>query len=163
MGSRGMHFALTAAQEQQVWQHFYDHTVPEFVQHLHEDDDEDHRQRTDKAWDVIHRCLAAGTLVWDAGDWPLRGAVLGGESLYFGDDQVVMLLTADEVVEVADALDTVGQPWFRARFVDLARHGYRGPTDEDAFDYAWYWFEFLRAFFRKTADENRAMLFTADQ
>jgi hypothetical protein len=29
--------------------------------------------------------------------------------------------------------------------------------------YTWYWFERLRAFFRKTADEGRAMVFTADQ
>jgi hypothetical protein len=32
-----------------------------------------------------------------------------------------------------------------------------------AFDYTWHWFEFMRAFFRKTADEGRQIVFTADQ
>jgi hypothetical protein len=35
--------------------------------------------------------------------------------------------------------------------------------DEASFDYPWYWFELMRAFFRKTADEGRHMVFTADQ
>ena len=40
---------------------------------------------------------------------------------------------------------------------------YEGRTDEPAFDYTWRWFELMRAFFRKTADEGRQMIFTADQ
>jgi Domain of unknown function (DUF1877) len=42
-------------------------------------------------------------------------------------------------------------------------HGYDRAVDEEAFDYTWYWFERMRAFFRKTADEGRAMVFTAEQ
>ena len=38
-----------------------------------------------------------------------------------------------------------------------------GPTNEPDFDYTWHWFELMRAFFRKTADEGRHMVFTADQ
>jgi hypothetical protein len=159
----GVHIALTAEQEQDVWTHFYDETILDLVEALRADDDEEHRQRTDKAWDPIHRCLSDGTLVWDAGRWPLRGAILGSESLYFSGDFVVMLLERGEVVEVAGALDAVTQEWFRERFLALPGHGYQGATDEDAFDYTWYWFERMRAFFRKTADEGRAMLFTADQ
>jgi hypothetical protein len=159
----GVHIALTAEQEQDVWTHFYDETILGLVEALRADDDGEHRQRTDKAWDPIHRCLSDGTLVWDAGRWPLRGAILGGESLYFSEDFVVMLLERYEVVEVAGALDVVTQDWFRGRFLALPSHGYQGATDEDAFDYTWYWFERLRAFFRKTADEGRSMVFTADQ
>ena len=40
---------------------------------------------------------------------------------------------------------------------------YQGSTDEAAFDYTWHWFELMRAFFRKTADEGRQIVFTADQ
>ncbi len=65
--------------------------------------------------------------------------------------------------EDAGALDEVTQPWFRTRFFDLPAHGYEGPTDERAFDYTWHWFELMRAFFRKTADEGCHMVFTADQ
>jgi len=158
-----MHIALTAEQEQDVWTHFYEQTILDLVETLRADDGEEYRQRTDKAWDPIHRCLSDGTLGWDAGRWPLRGAILGSESLYFGGDYVVMLLERHEVVEVAGAPDAVTPDWFRGRLLGLPGCGYQGAVDQDAFDYTWYWFERLRAFFRKTADEGRAMLFTADQ
>jgi len=52
----------------------------------------------------------------------------------------------------------------RGRIVGVSQaHGYEGRTDEAAFDYTWRWFELMRAFFRKTADEGRQMIFTADQ
>lgn len=54
-------------------------------------------------------------------------------------------------------------PLFRARFFALSSYGYQGRTDEAAFDYTWGWFELMRAFFRKSADEGRRMVFTADQ
>ena len=122
MSCLGVHIALTAEQEQDVWTHFYDETILDLVEALRADDDEEHRQRTDKAWDPIHRCLSDGTLVWDAGRWPLRGAILGSESLYFSGDFVVMLLERGEVVEVAGALDAVTQEWFRERFLAEVGH-----------------------------------------
>jgi len=73
----GVYIALNAEQEQDVWTHFYDETILDLAGALRADHDEEHRQRTDKAWDPIHRCLSDGTLVWDAGRWPLRGAILG--------------------------------------------------------------------------------------
>jgi hypothetical protein len=36
-------------------------------------------------------------------------------------------------------------------------------SDEAAFDQTWGWFELMRAFFRKSADEGRRTVFTADQ
>jgi Domain of unknown function (DUF1877) len=159
----GVHIALSADQEEDVWTHFYDERVPDLVEALREDVGDEYRQATDKAWDAIHRCLSDGTLVWDAGRWPLRGAILGSESLCFSGDWVVMLLERSEVTEVAGALDAVTQEWFRDRFLALPGRGYDGAVNQNAFDYTWYWFERMRAFFRKTADEGRAMLFTADQ
>lgn len=57
----------------------------------------------------------------------------------------------------------MSQPWFRERYFGLAAHGYAGPVSAPDFDYTWHWFELMRAFFRKTADERRHMVFTADQ
>jgi hypothetical protein len=74
-----------------------------------------------------------------------------------------LLLERREVAEVADALGPLTQKWFRDRLLALPGRGYEGAVDQDAFDYTWYWFERMRAFFRKTAGEGRAMLFTADQ
>ncbi len=74
-----------------------------------------------------------------------------------------MFLDDHDVAEIAAALDEVTQPWFRDRFFALPAHGYQGRTDEAAFDYTWGWFELMRAFFRKSADEGRRMVFTAGQ
>jgi hypothetical protein len=51
----------------------------------------------------------------------------------------------------------------RDYLIALPAHGYEGRADETGFDYTWYWFERMRAFFRKTADEGRPLVFTADQ
>jgi hypothetical protein len=166
MSCLGVHFAVTAAEAGALWdlaQAERDDEVLAFVEALEERWDTEHLQETDKAWDAIHRCLADGTLDYLGGEWPLNGAVLGEESLYSGTDYIVRYLTDEDVQQVADALDGVAQPWFRDRFSRLAAHGYGGRLDEDEFDYTWHWFELLRAFFRKTADEGRHLVFTADQ
>jgi hypothetical protein len=49
----------------------------------------------------------------------------------------------------------VAQLWFRKRFFARPAHGYEGCWDEAAFGYTWRWFELVRAFFRKTAEEGR--------
>ncbi|MGH3149488.1 MAG: DUF1877 family protein [Streptosporangiaceae bacterium] len=113
MGCLGVHFSFPADQGDQLWDG--DEASLAFVRELEEQWDASYLQQTDKAWDAIHRCLADGTLAWAGGDWPLNGAVLGGEPMYLGRD------------------------------------------------YTWHWFELMRAFFRKTADEGRQMIFTADQ
>ena len=161
MGCLGVHFSFPADQGGQLWDG--DEAAHAFVEELEDQWDTYFLQQTDKAWDPIHRCLADGTLAWAGGDWPLNGAVLGGEPMYLGSDYIIMFLDDQDVAEIADALDEVTQPWFRIRFFALPGHGYQGSTDEASFDYTWHWFELMRAFFRKTADEGRHLVFTADQ
>jgi Domain of unknown function (DUF1877) len=161
MGCLGVHFSIPADQGGQLWDG--DEAARAYVKELEDQWDPYYLQETDKAWDPIHRCLADGTLAWAGGDWPLNGAVLGGEPMYLGSDYIIMFLDERDVAEIARALDEVSQPWFRARFFALPSHGYQGSIDEAAFDYTWHWFELMRAFFRKTADERRQLVFTADQ
>lgn len=161
MGCLGVHFSFPAHRGGQLWDG--DEAARSFVGELEERWDRYYLQETDKAWDAIHRCLADGSLRWVGGDWPLNGAVLGGEPMYLGRDYIIMFLDDDDVAEIAGALDEVSQPWFRERFFALPAHGYEGRTGEEDFDYTWHWFELMRAFFRKTADEGRHMVFTADQ
>jgi Domain of unknown function (DUF1877) len=161
MGRLGVHFSFPAGQGGQLWDG--DEASLAFVGELKGRWDTYYLQETDKAWDPIHRCLADGTLAWAGGDWPLHGAILGGEPMYLGSDYIIMFLDGHDVAEIADALDQVTQPWFRTRFFALLAHGYQGHTDEAALDYTWRWFELMRAFFRKTADEGRHVVFTADQ
>jgi hypothetical protein len=157
----GVHFSLPDDQGGPLWDG--DDAARAFVAELEEAWDTCYLQETDKAWDPIHRCLTDGTFGWCPQAWPLNGAILGDDPLYTRDDYIIQHLSAAEVIEVADALDPLTQEWFRGRFLALPGHGYEGAVDEGAFDYTWYWFQRMRAFFRRTADEKRAMVFTADQ
>ncbi len=166
MSCLGFHYALTEEQSDALWDAYLaqdDDAVLEAVLAIEEAWDQAHLQQSDKAWDAIHRVLSDGTLTPDAGKWPLSGAVLGGECLYFRDDWLVRFIDEDEVPEIATALECVTRDWFRERFATLPAHGYYGTADDEDFDYTWTWFEQLRAFFRRTAGEGRAILFTADQ
>ena len=154
MGCLGVHYSFPKDQGGELWDG--DEASLAFVDELEDRWDTYYLQQTDKAWDAIHRCLADGTLTWAGGEWPLNGAILGS-------DYIIMFLDDQDVAEIADALDEVTQPWFRDRFFALPAHGYEGRADETGFDYTWYWFERMRAFFRKTADEGRQIVFTADQ
>lgn len=165
MSRSGVHFALTAAQTEALWDRYEqqdDVGVLEVVRSIEATWDEVHLQQTDKAWDAIHRCLSDGTLQPGAGTWPLVGAVLGGECMYFGDGHIVRFLDADDVAEVAVALTTVTHDWFAGRFATLGQHGYPGAGDERDLAYTWYWFEQMRAFFARTAAEKRAVIFSAE-
>jgi hypothetical protein len=166
MGCLGVHFALTEEQEFAVWEAYEAHDddgVLAAVETIEDASEKEHLQETDKAWDAIHRCLSDGTLSTWPGTWPLAGAVLGGECLYFRADHIVRLVDPEEVKEISAALDAVTRDWFHARFAGLREHGYSGTADEKDFDYTWLWFERLREFFRRTGEEGRAVLFCADQ
>lgn len=64
---------------------------PEYISdELEEEYFEEYPERTaelDKAWDAIHRSLTDGTLSFDCESYPLGGAVLGGELLYYDGDK----------------------------------------------------------------------------
>jgi hypothetical protein len=59
---RGVHFALTSADEARLAESRDDANVMEIVEEIEERWDRDWLFQTDKAWDEIHRCLNDGTL-----------------------------------------------------------------------------------------------------
>src|SRR5207244_1104182 len=78
----------------------------------------------DKAWEPIHRCLtgddgAAHHLDFEAGEYPLNLAILGGEQLLEEGYRSAALIPAADVPAVADALAGVERDWFRERFFAL--------------------------------------------
>jgi hypothetical protein len=119
--------------------------------------------QTDKAWDAMHRLLGDGDLSYNEGPEPLRFAVIGGEPIYANDDYIMSLKTPEQVKAVAVALPKITKEEFRRKYdlMDAAKYGCP-KTDED-FEYTWEWFAGVVALYQKAAEEDRFVLFTADQ
>ena len=117
---------------------------------------------TDKAWDCMHRLLGDGELDYRH-ETPLQGVVLGGRPLYTGEDYIVSYKSAEQVKEIASAVERVNGDELRRRHNDLDPKLCQFGKSEEDFAYTLSWFVPLQAFFRKAADASRAVVFTADQ
>jgi len=117
----------------------------------------------DKAWDAIHRTLTDGKLEWTNGDYPLNHVILGGEILYFQQDYIMTLKTPDQVKDIFKNFDLVTKDIFRNRYFEIDKNLYGVDTTDEDFDYTWTWFSQSRNFWKQASEENRYVLFTADQ
>ena len=117
---------------------------------------------TDKAWDAIHRCLTDGTLQCASGS-PLEIVVLGGQSLYSGEDYIMTLKRPDEVRAVVPQLARITEAGLRTAYDRLDADEYDGPIGDDDFGYTWENFVALRDFWERAAARGRSVLFTVDQ
>lgn len=117
---------------------------------------------SDKAWDAMHRTLSDGELTLEGGDYPLSHVVLGGESLYDGEDFLMTLKSQPEVRDIARALAELSEQDFRRRYAQLA-DDYDGEPGDDDFAYTWEWFQGVRELYVRAANEGKSVLFTADQ
>jgi len=115
MASRGVFFALTVAQEAALMATRGDDEVRDFVEQVDAEWDEDWLCEADRAWDAMHRCLSDGTLGSGRRASALHMAVLGGGH-HYGGGEYLAYLRADEVAEVAKALDPVTEEWMRERY-----------------------------------------------
>ncbi|GAA3265545.1 YfbM family protein [Dactylosporangium vinaceum] len=160
-----MFFALTAEQEAARIATRDDAEVRAFVEDVEigDWDAEPLDCETDKAWDAIHRCLSDGTLGCGRRLSPLDMAVLGGGHHYEGDDYVVAHVLADEVTQVAEALESVNETWMRQRYDRIDPASYQGLLSDEDFAYTWHWFTQVCDFYRKAAVAGRAVIFTVDQ
>ena len=170
MGCRGVYFALTEDDVKKLVGADSDVTVKKVVQEdIEERWDEDWLQQTDKAWDAMHRCLTDGTLVCK-GKSIMEKCVLGGKQLHRGNEYIVSFLTPGEVKHVSEAMNSIGEEWFREKYFGLKKKflwfdltEYDGPLNEDDFGYTWSYFKETKAFFRKACRAGRAVIFTVDQ
>ncbi|MET7403437.1 YfbM family protein [Dactylosporangium sp. NPDC005572] len=165
MACRGMFFALTGDQEAALMATRDDDEVRALVEEIEmgDWDGEPLDCETDKAWDAMHRCLSDGTLGSGRGLSPLDMTVLGVGNHHEGDDYVVTHVPANEVVQVAAALEAVDEAWMRQRYDRIDPTDYQGELSDEDFEYTWYWFTQVRDFYRKTAAAGRAVIFTVDQ
>jgi hypothetical protein len=162
MACRGVHFALTPEDEARLVDETHDDDeLLEAVEEIEERWDRKWLVETDKAWDAIHRCLTDGSLEY--GSTPLHKCILGSNNLYEGDDYIVSLLRPAEVKEVAEAIEGIDREEMRRKYDAIDPDDYDGELSDDDFEYTWSNFSDLRAFFRKAAEHQRAVVFTVDQ
>lgn len=122
-----------------------------------------HLAESDKAWDAMHRALTDGGLRDDGGEYPLGYVVLGGRSLYDGDDYIIRLKSPAEAKDVAAAIAGIDEAAFRARYDAIDADDYGMDLDDEDFGYTWEWFQRVRELFATAAAEGRHVLFSADQ
>ena len=164
MACRGVHFAITKIDADRLLSAPSDEAVLAIVQDdIEERWDEDWLYQSDKSWDAIHRSLSDGTLDPNGGSYPFKLAVLGGRQLYLQDDYIISLVVPDQVRDVSAALAGSKKGWLKARYDSIDPNSYGVPKSEDDWEYTWENFVGLASFFRKAADANRSVLFTADQ
>ncbi|XVQ10612.1 DUF1877 family protein [Spirillospora sp. CA-255316] len=156
--SLGVHFALDQEQERLVLGAGGDEELAAVIEEIEETSDPSWHMPSDKAWDAIHRCLAAV----DRPGADLSLVVLGGRDLYEGEDYFVAHVTAEEVRALAQALPSLDRDLLRRLFFAMDVDDYTGPRDEQDFAYTWENFEDVRAFFSRAAEAGRAIIFTVD-
>ena len=163
MSGRGVHFAVTAAQQKALLAAKSDRKLMDLVDAIEEAWEEPFVVETDKAWNAIHRCLTDGTLLYVSGEYPLNHCVCGGRQLFRGRDYAVSFVAAPQVKDVAKALAKITKAWMRQRYDKLDPEEYDEVEigDED-FDYTWENFLDLRRFYKKAAEAGRGVIFTAD-
>jgi hypothetical protein len=134
--SLGVHFALSTVDEQRLLAAAgNDDALLQIIAEIEETGHVDWACQHALAWDALHRCLTDGRLEYEGGTFPLRAAVIGGRQLIEEADYTVSYVTAAEVRQVAQALESVEEDWFRERYASLHDTDYAGPLDED--DYTW--------------------------
>lgn len=118
----------------------------------------------DKAWEPIHRCLTGDTgaahhFDFEAGEYPLNLAVLGGEQLLKEGHRSAALILAGDVARVATALAGVEKDWFEQQFFALPDTQFH-EINEEIFEWVWAHFEDLPPFFAEAAANDSAVVCT---
>jgi Domain of unknown function (DUF1877) len=118
---------------------------------------------SDKAWDAIHRCLTDGTLLYVSGEYPFNLCICGGWQLHRGGGYTVSFVSAQQVEDLATALNKVTKAWMRKRYSLIDPEEYNEVEMGEAdFTYTWENFLDVRRFYRKAAEAGRAVIFTVD-
>jgi hypothetical protein len=167
MSCLGVHFSLSEKEVRKLKSFATDEDRLDYLQEEIEETyfagHEDRTAQSDKSWDAMHRALADGDLSYTTGPYPLRLAVMGGESLHAAADYIMSLKTPAEVRDVAKALLAITKEDFRKRYDAIDEAKYDFPKSDEDFEYTWGWFAGVVTFYQKAAGEGRWVLFSADQ
>lgn len=127
------------------------------------DNDPERFAEFDKSWDALHRSLTDGKFDWTNGTFPLNHIIMGGEKIYNEDDYIMSLKTPDQVIQIAQVVDTITKEQLQSAYYNIDSEDYGFDLTEEDFDYTWTWFQSSLPFWKKAAAEKRYVLFTADQ
>jgi hypothetical protein len=163
MSARGVHFAVTPAQEKQLLAAKSDRKLMKLIEEIEDAWEEPFVVESDKAWDAVHRCLTDGSLLYVSGEYPLNHCICGGRQLYRGRAYTVSYVSAPQVKDVALALAGVTRAWMRKRYDRLDPEEYNEvETGDEDFEYTWKNFLDIRRFYKKAAQAGRSVIFAAD-
>lgn len=167
MACLGVHFALSESEVEQLRsipsdRGRLDHVV-EVIEETYFSEFKQYLAASDKAWDGIHRALADGTLDSIEVKDPLGNVILGGESLYSGDDYIILLKEPDLVERAAKAMAAIDETELRRRYHLIDPEEYGQPLNEEDFGYTWESFQVVRDLFTRASLVGRSILFTVDQ
>jgi hypothetical protein len=163
MPSRGVLFALSSDQEARLLSASGNDEVMEAIEEIEEAWDEPNLAQTDKAWDAIHRALTDGQLELDDGDRPLNQVILGGRSMYDGDDYIAVYKNPTEVKEIAAALASIPAGELARRYWAVVPREYAPEYGDEDLAYTVEWYEGVASLYRIAAEADRAVLFTVGQ
>lgn len=165
MSGQGYHFAICREQADSLLACAAEEEVLRIVDALYDtmDDDEANTAGGYKEWDVLHRLLSDGTFDPNGGAYPFNRCFFGGR-LLVREGTIVNLVLAEEVADVAAALERLDRQWFGERFSIVFACEYEGEHGALAADVDRFWqiFYDLRQFYRRAADRGYAVLFYTD-
>lgn len=167
MSCLGVHFALTLDEVVLLRELDDEQARLQYLQEVLEEtyfgDHPEFKAESDKSWDAMHRTLADGHLTWDGGEYPLNHVVLAGELLYTESDYIMSLKSLQQVRDIASALPAITEDEFRQRYFAIDVESYDTDLTDEDFEYTWDWFQGVRALYLRAAQEQRYVLFSADQ
>lgn len=141
-------------------------SVEDLIYDENDDVDEEASLDIDKAWNAIHFVLTGEAELEDNHSL-LAKVVLGGtpvneEDVGYGP---ALLITAEEVRQIAEAIQPIGREAFGERFhvaEMLENEVYPVMPDEDEegfFEYVWDYFTAVQAFFQNASSQGKCVLF----
>jgi hypothetical protein len=160
MAHRGVLFAVTGETVAALLAASSDAALRSVVGTLEEEADEGHLAEVDRAWDAIHRTLTDGSLRVSEANDPLAKAILGGKQLHRGDDDIVSLVLAEEVPEIARALAQIDEQTFLQRYLRLEQSDYAPAYGKKDARIAWEYFGNVVLLYAQAAASGRAVVFT---
>ena len=155
MPGRGVHFAISDPELKQLLAARGDAAVMKQIEEIEGRWDRAWLMETDGAWWAIHLALTS-----KHAPPGLARVVLGGRSLYEGDDYRVILVAAKDVRDIAVTLARLDQVLFKRLYEQIDRKAYGRPLSPEDFAYTWESFIPLQKFWKQAADAQRAVVFT---